>query len=64
MSLVHRLEAALGILVARLLVGMVFAGELAERLLDVRLARPARHAQRLVVVLILHQVLRPRGCLS
>src|SRR4029079_3872754 len=53
--LVDVLELLLGGLVARVLVGVVVPGELAERLLDLGLGRGLGHAEDLVVVLVVHR---------
>ncbi len=52
-GLVDLLEALLGRLVARLGIGMMLPGELAEGLLDLGLGRGLRHAEDRVVVLVL-----------
>ena len=55
MGLVDVLEASLGDRVSRALVRMVLPGELAERLLDLGLARASSQAEGLVVVLVIHR---------
>src|SRR6185437_5957396 len=50
---VDRLEAVLGLLVARIAVGVILHGELTERLLDVFGRGLARHAEKLVEVVFL-----------